>query len=113
MTGEDLIEGYRRVYEDDRLLPGFDELADTRAAISFDVIVTGYHQVSDMTVAFHGGAKIQTAVLCSRQSTEIISRLYQTVAETFGSEKVRQFTDLPTALQWLGRADIPIELLDF
>jgi hypothetical protein len=112
VSSEELIEAYRKVYADPQLQPGFHELVDLRRVSAFDVSAAAFRMITSMTEDFQGGTPTRTAMLVDQTMNEIISRLYQSIAETGGSEVVAQFTELTEALAWLERRDFPPELLE-
>jgi len=102
VTGQELIDVYETIFQDPQCHPSFGELADLRQATTFDVSTGDFQLLSDMTMVFQGDTVAHTAVLVDRPMNEIISRLYQSVAEAGGAEIVRQFAELTDALEWLG-----------
>lgn len=112
VSSEELIEVYRKAYADPQLRPGYHELVDMRGATAFDVSTDGFLAIARMTEDFQGSAATRTAVLVDRPMNEIISRLYQSIAEAGQTEVVAQFTELSEALDWLERPGFPPEFLE-
>lgn len=112
VSSDELIEAYRKVYADPQLRPGFHELVDLRRVSAFDVSADAFRTIAGMTEAFEDGAATRTAMLVDRTMIEIISRLYQSIADIGETEVVAQFTGLAEALAWLERSDFPPELLE-
>ncbi len=112
VSSEELIEVYRKAYADPQLRPGFDELVDLRRVTAFDVNADSFRMITSMTEAFQGSTATRTAMLVDRPMNEIISRLYQSIAEVGEAEVVAQFTALTEALDWLERPGFPPELLE-
>jgi hypothetical protein len=112
VKGPEYLDFYRGLVRDSQCRPGFRELADLRQATAFDVDVVTLKQIADLGSELHGAEGMRTAVLINSRINEIISRLYQSIAEAGAVEDVRQFSDVALALEWLDRAGFPASMID-
>ena len=107
VSGPEYLAFYQDLVQDPQCRPGYRELADLRQATAFDVNVVTLKQIAALASEMHGAQGMRTAVLINSRINEIISRLYQSIAEAGAVEDVRQFSDVAPALEWLDRADFP------
>jgi len=112
VDGPEYLAFYQGLVRDPQCRPGFRELADLRQVSGFDVDMATLKQIAALATEIHGTQGMRTAVLINSRINEIISRLYQSIAEAGAVEDVRQFTSVALALAWLERPDFPISKID-
>ncbi|RVU33908.1 hypothetical protein EOI86_22515 [Hwanghaeella grinnelliae] len=110
VTNRDFLGGYKSAYADPRYIPGMPEISDMRRMQIYDIDMNA---IQEMITWLAGrecleGKIIQVGVLVSNELHDGVSRLYRAVSDVYGKEKLKNFADLRSALDWL-----PIDEADY
>ena len=100
---EDLLDGYRELYENPEWHPGFDEIVDLRSTDMTGVTSQGMQRLSRAVDEYVGGldGKFKTAVIAPNDLPFGLARIYGVAAEG-STESVRVFRSEVDALDWVG-----------
>jgi hypothetical protein len=103
ITDADILEAYKKLYEDERWKPGFNEIVDGRNAQPGGVTIDGLRQLEKLVERYTAGKceGFRTAIIAPKDLSYGLGRLYEALSEN-SPESVRVFRDPGEALKWVG-----------
>lgn len=99
----EMLNSWKKLYEDKEWVPGLNELVDCSQVTETDVTSDGLRRLAEYTnVVFgtHGISSVKVAIYAPTNIPFGMSRIYEANASD-SSEKVRVFKSLHEAISWI------------
>lgn len=100
ISDEELLVGYKGLYEHPHWHPGFNELSDLSQADMRSVSRHGLEALQKSAVRYFGNTPFKTAIFAPHDLTFGFARMYEGFAAQ-SPQAITVFRDLQPALDWL------------
>ncbi len=112
IADKDLIPAYKKLYEDKKWKPGFNEIVDLRDADMSGITESGLIATTKLVETYTKGKAHKSAVIAQNELTDKFAWFFEVyTSNTDSPEIVKVFYNLSDALNWFGSKNINKEVL--
>ena len=112
ITDKDLIPAYKKLYEDEKWKPGFNEIVDLRDADMSGRTKSGLVAAAKLVESYNKRKAHKSAIIAPNKLSDEFAWFYEVYTSSTGSaEIVKVFYNLSDALKWFGSTKINKEVL--
>ncbi len=112
VTDKDLIPAYKKLYENKKWKPGFNEIADFRETDMSKVTDSGLMSLANEVKSYTKGKAHKLAIIAPKELPDTFAWFYEVYTSSTDSPEIAKiFYNLSDALKWFGSTKINKKVL--